>query len=297
MTTQSPEKRVLVVNDNPVQRAMVGATLAKMGLGVDAAQHGGEALEKPPFSDAYDLVVTDLYMPTLDGWALCRKLRSSTRARLKDVPIIVLSSAFGGSEAERIVRDIGADAFLSFPYSPAICAPRSKNCCAPARPNDRAARSSFPRTSAAARKARANSNSAVSIRHGRLGVRRARRDRNGRAGSRAHGRDAAGRHRRAFHSHDRRARQTGHGSRPHLRSVDDARDEARAGGAGARRLRPRRAHRRGRAGAALGTGGQIRAPACGKRACWKWSAASTANCWTAFPACCCCSTRRASSPT
>ncbi len=115
---ESPKKRVLVVNDDPVQLAMVETTLGKMDLDVVAARHGGEALGKVSDDREPNLVITDLYMPSVDGWALCRELRRSPLPYLARVPILILSSTFGGAEAQRIIKELDANGFLSFPYSP-----------------------------------------------------------------------------------------------------------------------------------------------------------------------------------
>jgi len=62
-----------------------------------------------------DLVITDLYMPGIDGWRFCRLLRSPEYAAFNEVPILVVSATFSGEETARISQELGANAFLSLP--------------------------------------------------------------------------------------------------------------------------------------------------------------------------------------
>ena len=58
------------------------------------------------------IIVTDLYMPGIDGWRFCRLLRSPEYAAFNHVPILVVSATYASDEAERIAADLGAEAFL-----------------------------------------------------------------------------------------------------------------------------------------------------------------------------------------
>jgi len=61
------------------------------------------------------LVVTDLYMPGIDGWRFCRLLRSPEYVAFNHIPILVVSATFAGDEPNRIADDLGAEAFLPSP--------------------------------------------------------------------------------------------------------------------------------------------------------------------------------------
>ena len=79
-------KRVLVVDDSPINRAVLSSLLAHAGVGsVDQASDGGEALsmlgEAQKANQAYDFVFTDLWMPNLNGIELVEKLRADSRFR------------------------------------------------------------------------------------------------------------------------------------------------------------------------------------------------------------------------
>ncbi len=105
---------VVVVNDDAVQLRMLSGLLQKAGLAPRAFTGAEEALQvmadAPPA-----LIVTDLYMPGLDGWRFCRLLRSPAYTGLNAVPILVVSATFTGDEPQRITVELGADAFMPAP--------------------------------------------------------------------------------------------------------------------------------------------------------------------------------------
>ncbi len=102
----------VVVNDNPAQLDMLAGKLRKAGIephvfaGAEAALAALDG-EHPPA-----LIVTDLYMPGIDGWRFCRLLRSPEYAAFNQIPILVVSATFSGDDAARIATDLGAEAFL-----------------------------------------------------------------------------------------------------------------------------------------------------------------------------------------
>ncbi len=109
---------VIVVNDDPVQLKLLSGLLRKMGLQVlsfSAAELALHSLvrEQPPA-----LIVTDLYMPGIDGWRFCRLLRSQEYEAFNRVPILVVSATFAGDEPNRIAADLGAHALLTAPIDP-----------------------------------------------------------------------------------------------------------------------------------------------------------------------------------
>ena len=111
---------VMVINDDAVQLRLTVAWIEKDGLRVLACQSAEEALCLLRRGPAVDVIVTDLHMPHIDGWRLCHLLRSPEYAAFKHVPILVLSATFAGADATRMSTDLGANAFLSVPYDPAI---------------------------------------------------------------------------------------------------------------------------------------------------------------------------------
>ncbi len=103
--------RVLVVDDDATVREVVVDYLRAAGHEVSEAIDGAGALESVRKAGA-DLVVLDVMMPGLDGLEVCRRLR-----RLSDVPIVLLTAL--GSEQDRVVGlEIGADDYVTKPFSP-----------------------------------------------------------------------------------------------------------------------------------------------------------------------------------
>ena len=103
---------ILAVEDSPTQRARLGAELAAAGFEVVLAADGVEALER--LGDRRcDLVLTDVVMPRIDGYELCRRVKAAHA----DLPVVVLTSL---SDPTEIVRGLeaGADNFLRKPYQP-----------------------------------------------------------------------------------------------------------------------------------------------------------------------------------
>ena len=105
---------ILVVDDSPMLREMISGLLNKSGLTISVAQDGQEAKEKIAASPP-DLVVLDVVMPNMNGYELCRWVKSnpSTQAVL-----VVLCS----SKSEEFDRywgiKQGADAYIIKPFRP-----------------------------------------------------------------------------------------------------------------------------------------------------------------------------------
>jgi two-component system KDP operon response regulator KdpE len=109
VSQQSPQQRILVVDDEPQIARVLRTGLKSHGYDVRVAADGVSALET--FEDwRPDLVVTDLAMPNLDGLELCRRLRA-----ISQLPIIVLSVR--GEERNKVeALDAGADDYVTKPF-------------------------------------------------------------------------------------------------------------------------------------------------------------------------------------
>lgn len=109
--------RVLIVDDGTENLYLLRTLLQGHGHDVDEASNGAEALAKanvrPP-----DLVISDLLMPVMDGYALLRHWRSHDE--LKSIPFIVYTATYTEPRDERLALDLGADAFLVKPAEPEI---------------------------------------------------------------------------------------------------------------------------------------------------------------------------------
>ena len=105
------ERTLLVVDDDERLRSLLAEYLGGRGYAVLTAE-GGEAGLARLRSGGVDLVVLDVMMPDLDGFEVCRRLRSFSK-----VPVIMLTAR--GDELDRIVGlEIGADDYLSKPFNP-----------------------------------------------------------------------------------------------------------------------------------------------------------------------------------
>lgn len=107
-------KRLLIVDDEPNLLRAVAACLRVEGYEVDTARSGEEALihiaQRVP-----DLIVSDIRMPRMDGYALARQLRSNPRTDL--IPIVFLTAKDESSERIAGIRS-GVDAYLTKPFEP-----------------------------------------------------------------------------------------------------------------------------------------------------------------------------------
>ena len=98
------DARILLVDDNPIVSQLIIDILSLAGYGVDTAPNGIAALEKME-GRRYDLVLTDLHMPEMDGAGLYREL--AKRQTHPPQKIIFLTGTAGTSEAHRLVQDTG----------------------------------------------------------------------------------------------------------------------------------------------------------------------------------------------
>jgi len=103
------EKKVLVIDDDPVFLRLVEQVLTQKGYDVLKASNGQEAL-RLLFDQRPDLVILDVVMPRMDGWQTCSRIRD-----ISDIPIIILTGK--RRTEEDIVRglDYGADDYLLKP--------------------------------------------------------------------------------------------------------------------------------------------------------------------------------------
>ncbi|MNW48170.1 Heme response regulator HssR [compost metagenome] len=110
---------VLVVDDDPHIRELVGHFLRMEGLEVVEAVDGLDAMRI--FDQIkVDLLVLDIMMPGMDGWELCRKLREQT-----DLPLLMLTAK---GETSQIVKGfaLGTDDYLVKPFDPMVLVARVK---------------------------------------------------------------------------------------------------------------------------------------------------------------------------
>ncbi len=106
--TQTRRLKVLLVDDSPIARATESALVRALGHVVEEAQDGEDGWSRLQ-SNSYDLVLSDVQMPTLDGFASTRRIKQS--AEYASIPVVILSS-LASPEDKRRGLDAGADAYL-----------------------------------------------------------------------------------------------------------------------------------------------------------------------------------------
>jgi twitching motility two-component system response regulator PilH len=107
-------REVLVVEDSLTQRQIISDLLQNIGLKVTIARDGVEALERLEKLSP-DLIVLDIVMPRMNGYEVCRRLKSDPKT--KDVPVILCSSK--GEQFDRYWGlKQGADAYVVKPFQP-----------------------------------------------------------------------------------------------------------------------------------------------------------------------------------
>ena len=114
-----PDKTILVIDDEPDLLAIVKAVFSQAGAQVHTAIDGEEGLRKF-YAHRPDVVILDLMMPNVDGWAVCRSIR-----QLADTPIILLTAL----SADHVVVDgleCGADDFITKPVNSNVLLARTR---------------------------------------------------------------------------------------------------------------------------------------------------------------------------
>src|SRR5690242_18752826 len=84
--------RILMVEDSPTQAVQLKHHLEEQGYEVTVAQNGREALARAA-EQTPAMVITDVMMPEMDGYSLCKNIKS--QPDLRDVPVILLTSLSG----------------------------------------------------------------------------------------------------------------------------------------------------------------------------------------------------------
>lgn len=107
------ERRVLLAEDNPVNQKVARMVLEKLGLEVETASNGREAVDAWK-KGKFDLILMDGQMPVLDGYAATREIRSAEQGTGKHIPIVALTAhAMKGDDTKCF--DAGMDDYLTKP--------------------------------------------------------------------------------------------------------------------------------------------------------------------------------------
>ena len=130
--------RILVAEDDPHQAELIRRYAVAEGHSVTVVPDGGAALDAVR-SSLPDLLILDVMMPALDGHDVCRVLRAEPESA--GLPILMLT-ARAGEDDLLLGLDLGADDYLTKPFSPRELMARAAPCCVAAgrRPRRRPAR-------------------------------------------------------------------------------------------------------------------------------------------------------------
>ena len=128
-------KRILLVEDNEMNREIAGTLIEEMGLKVEEAYDGAQAVQMFENSEAgyYDLILMDIQMPKMDGYEATKRIRSLDRSDAAQIPIIAMTANAFEEDVRKALRS-GMDAHFAKPIDMAelellfiryLCTPRA----------------------------------------------------------------------------------------------------------------------------------------------------------------------------
>jgi DNA-binding response OmpR family regulator len=123
-------RTILIVEDEPILREVMKDYLLEEGYAVLEASDGKQALSLFQEHEVH-LIILDIMLPELDGWAVCRRVRKSS-----DVPIIILT-ARSDEDDTLLGFELGADDYVTKPYNPPILLARAKRLLETRQPRER----------------------------------------------------------------------------------------------------------------------------------------------------------------
>ena len=111
---------ILVVDDDPVNRSMLTASLEASGHQVTTAEGGSQALDLVR-AEGFDVILLDVLMPRMDGYQVLERLKEDPR--LRHIPVVMVTAL---DDVESTVRciELGADDYLSKPIDPVLLGAR-----------------------------------------------------------------------------------------------------------------------------------------------------------------------------
>ena len=120
----SEQYSLLVVDDNEMNRDMLGRRLQRQGYRVTMAVDGRQALEimnREPF----DLVLLDIMLPVMNGYEVLEELRADQA--LSQIPVII-TTALDESDGKAKCLELGAEDYLTKPFNPVLLKSRIGDC-------------------------------------------------------------------------------------------------------------------------------------------------------------------------
>ncbi|NQV80758.1 MAG: response regulator [Alphaproteobacteria bacterium] len=108
-------KSILTVDDSKTIRDMLKFTLASAGFDVSQAEDGVDGLRVLKSAGAFDIIITDINMPNMDGFEFIENVRRDPE--YKSTPILVLTTESGPDKKMR-AREVGATGWIVKPFDP-----------------------------------------------------------------------------------------------------------------------------------------------------------------------------------
>jgi len=109
--------KILIVDDHNEDRYMLEVLLRRQGYEVVSATNGAEALEKA-LSDNPDMIISDILMPRMDGFQLCREVK--TNEKLKKIAFVFYTATYTDPKDEEFALSLGAEKFIVKPTEPDV---------------------------------------------------------------------------------------------------------------------------------------------------------------------------------
>ena len=97
--------RILIVDDNPDNLEMMTIMLASQRYEVVSAKNGEEALNKLKTGDNFDLIISDILMPVMDGFQFCRECKKDEQ--LKNISFIFYTATYVDEKDEEFALSLG----------------------------------------------------------------------------------------------------------------------------------------------------------------------------------------------
>jgi len=107
--------KILIVEDDSNSRVFLERALLSQGYAVESAGNGVQALGKALLSPP-DLIISDIMMPEMDGFELCRRVK--TNEQLRAIPFVFYTATYIDQKDEKLAMALGASRFLIKPMEP-----------------------------------------------------------------------------------------------------------------------------------------------------------------------------------
>ena len=120
----SQQYSLLVVDDNEMNRDMLGRRLERQGYRVTMAVDGRQALEFIN-QETFDLVLLDIMLPVMNGYEVLEQLKADQN--LSQIPVII-TTALDESDGKAKCMELGAEDYLTKPFNPVMLKSRIGDC-------------------------------------------------------------------------------------------------------------------------------------------------------------------------